>query len=1308
MGLQTAIVMARGGPPSDAERSLLEFLKRELTTSAWMCSSVELFAPSGAHFEIDLVILGHYGLYVVEVKDCRGWSRDRLQDWLGTPVAGFAQSAVHPFALTQEKARLLAELLKQDLGAGRVQVEPVVVLTGSDVEFALPSADRSRVLTPGELVRAVQFGDLPGVPIAATREPLDEVMAATLRRLLSQEVRPRPRPGQGRLRDELPLLVRDVALDLESRAENPELLAATWVVACAFVRAIEERGLLDENLLAGDGSAEAERAFFAHDPLRTVNDLLFHILDSVAAHPAGEAVLEEPRNLLLRAPLSNAAARALIDFFRQPARSGRLRWSFAGDPWTDLYQEVSQAERQEHAMLATPSIVSELLLDLTLAPALDELGFDATRLIDPACGSGLLLRAAFERLHERALNTLSSADPAACAVLALDRIHGADLSSIAVLVTRIQLLLAYLERAQIRRLAEARRPPLHVVAADSLLVGRRNGLSDVQEEPVLSRKYEVVICELPFVACKDAARRELYRKLYPRSTVAHGSMIGPFIERGFELATEGGFVGFFTSNSFMKRQLGKRLVEEFLSGVELTRIVDTSGAYLPGHGTPTVLLFARNRPPTERPVRVLVGRRGEPIVPLDPARGEVWSAIVAHHDDVGYEDEYIAVADVARDRFATHPWALAVGARAEVKEAIEHGSPRLRDLVGAIRTGVSSGLDRVFLLPWHAPLRLGLEREVIRPDLSGESIRDWITGSEHAALVPYEQHGNRPLPQDRDARWWRFLWRYRTLLENRSSTAASPAPWWAWLRWRSAPPPGAPRLLSPGIARMNDFTLSRGEGVPRSTVSCVEMSEDASEEDCFALLGYLNSSVACYWLKQTSLQMGNERVPRASEGIFEFASSMGDVPVPRPVLEPGPLRADLVSLARRLDRAAQERAACAPDRVLATWARVSRDALIEALGAAQMGELASLRQMVCDQEDLDWVVYEAVGLSDSSLRRAPGSALPEQRPFAWLSDEPPPGLDRRLVEPWKRRREAARSSRLLRVVEDPSCKRRFRRSPRPFGVVIEEDTEQEEAPPPERLRGPDGEGTHGREFRQRIASACEAWLLERLEDVFRNLDGARALEEDDIASRIATSPGVADVMSLLRTSRGDVGWVATPRTILEAHAVSYLAAFRHTEAGLDKRSAWERTWQMQRREDNGEDVHPAVPPGYDPRDYRDAVTWLHRGKLDVPTERFIRYPAASSGGAFAMYGWAGWDAEQRAAVLRALFVERRTRDGWKSARLVPLLAGILELEEERPRSADRDLFVDRELDLRDLGLSLDTIRAFRPAEQMRKRKGHQP
>ncbi len=120
-------------------------------------------------------------------------------------------------------------------------------------------------------------------------------------------------------------------------------------------------------------------------------------------------------------------------------------------------------------------------------------------------------------------------------------------------------------------------------------------------------------------------------------------------------ATMAGYTGQITANSFMKREFGKKLIESFFPTVDLTHVIDTSGAYIPGHGTPTVILFGRHRPPMASTLRTVMGIRGEPATPDDPARGLVWSAIVAQLDQPGSQSEFVSVGDSPRELFHKHP-----------------------------------------------------------------------------------------------------------------------------------------------------------------------------------------------------------------------------------------------------------------------------------------------------------------------------------------------------------------------------------------------------------------------------------------------------------------------------------------------------------------------------------------------------------------------------------------------------------------------------------------------------------------------------
>ncbi len=221
-----------------------------------------------------------------------------------------------------------------------------------------------------------------------------------------------------------------------------------------------------------------------------------------------------------------------------------------------------------------------------------------------------------------------------------------NLNPYAVAIARFRLTLSYVEKGGFAKLAAAPELHLHLVVADSLLHGdQQASLGDIEGQSkaawtapefalideeaakkVLFRRYAAVVGNPPYITVKDAELRKLYRKAYPRSAAGKYSVAAPFTERFFLLAQHAGFVGMVTANSFMKREFGKKLIQEVLPTVNLDGVVNTSGAFIPGHGTPTVLLFG----PTSLRSITRCSRFGEARGALD-AGGRGAGARVAEH-----------------------------------------------------------------------------------------------------------------------------------------------------------------------------------------------------------------------------------------------------------------------------------------------------------------------------------------------------------------------------------------------------------------------------------------------------------------------------------------------------------------------------------------------------------------------------------------------------------------------------------------------------------------------------------------------------
>ena len=100
-------------------------------------------------------------------------------------------------------------------------------------------------------------------------------------------------------------------------------------------------------------------------------------------------------------------------------------------------------------------------------------------------------------------------------------------------------------------------------------------------------------------------------------------------------------------------------------------MIDTSGAYIPGHGTPTVILFARNQKPVSSTFRTVMGIRGEPATPEDPAQGTRLVSDRSPDRPAGIAERVRERGDSPRELFHKHPWSIGGGGAAELKEQFD-------------------------------------------------------------------------------------------------------------------------------------------------------------------------------------------------------------------------------------------------------------------------------------------------------------------------------------------------------------------------------------------------------------------------------------------------------------------------------------------------------------------------------------------------------------------------------------------------------------------------------------------------------------
>lgn len=364
------------------------------------------------------------------------------------------------------------------------------------------------------------------------------------------------------------------------------------------------------------------------------------------------------------------------------------------------------------------------------------------------------------------------------------------------------------------------------------------------------------------------------------------------------------------------------------------------------------------------------------------------------------------------------------------------------------------------------------------------------------------------------------------------------------------------------VATHNHFAFSHDRKAFNRHAPVVKLPPESTKEQHLDLTALLNSSTACFWLKQVSQPKGGSGIGRgvqdeAWESRYEFTvTKLQNFPLPAK-LSPE-LGSGLDGIARQilLTRPHSVVAEAAPTR----WR----------LNLARKEWYSARARMVALQEELDWEVYSLYGLLDDEMT-APAEVVPElklgERAFEivlarkmargeaetqWFVRHGSTPITE-LPEHWSAEYKAVVEKRIalietdrnIGLIERPECKRRW--------------------------------ATEGWDSLQ--AKALRNWLLDRCEARelwFHYLDGMeqpRMLSTAQLADLLRPDVDFVSVAELYAPGKDLEKVVA--ELVADEH-VPYLAQLRYKDSGLSKRADWEDVWDRQRREDTAQAVADAA------------------------------------------------------------------------------------------------------------------------------------
>lgn len=455
----------------------------------------------------------------------------------------------------------------------------------------------------------------------------------------------------------------------------------------------------------------------------------------------------------------------------------------------------------------------------------------ALRILDPACGSGAFLIAAFnflhteqkrvrDRLSELRPGILTHASPNADVEIITNNLFGVDVNAESVEITKLAL---WLQTAKRERALESLDG--NIFHGNSLVEDDRYHPRPFDWSILKGDGFDIVLGNPPYV------RMELVKPIKPhleaRFAVAsdRADLYAYFFELGVNLLKAGGRLGFISSSTFFRTGSGKPLRAFLSEKSEIESIVDFGDLQVfEGVTTYPAIVTLRKEasPPTEGTLRYLTVR--------------------ALPDDLGKVFDQEA-RPMPRARLSSATWRFESDLLDTIRAKITRGRATLAEVYGAPLYGIKTGLNDAFVLTREERDTIVAKArqkpgdhsaEMLKPFLIGENLKRWHVESNDLwlAYTPKNSIDIDDCPALRD-----HLMPYRERLEAR----ATKQNWWELQQAQAAYVRAfeAVKIVYSDITNVGTFSLdSRGYYLANTAyfIPC----------DDIGLVGYLNSKVAWF------------------------------------------------------------------------------------------------------------------------------------------------------------------------------------------------------------------------------------------------------------------------------------------------------------------------------------------------------------------------------------------------------------------------------------------------------------------------------
>lgn len=456
----------------------------------------------------------------------------------------------------------------------------------------------------------------------------------------------------------------------------------------------------------------------------------------------------------------------------------------------------------------------------------------ALTIVDPACGSGAFLVAAFDALAAEYRRVTQRLDDLGFATefdiydeILSKNLYGVDLNVESVEISRLALWLKTARRRhRLARLDETIRAGNSLID-DPAATDRPFDWTSAFPDVAAAGGFDIVIGNPPYV------RMEHLKPVKPwlagRYAVAdeRTDLSAYFFEKGVDLLKPGGRLGYISTSSFFRAGYGEKLRLLLSARTEIETVVDFGDVQLfEGVTTYPAIVTARGKPEAGAPDGALGYLTVSGALPPDLGRAFTEKA-----------------AAMPRARLGAGSWQFETDALARLRDKIVSGRKTLGEVYGAPMRGIVTGLNEAFVIDTPTRDRLVAadprSADLLKPFLKGEDIRRWRVEPKGLWLVntPRGMVDIEAYPAVRD-----WLLPFRDRLEAR----ATKQDWWELQQAQVAyqPKMEAPCIVWPHFQDERLFALDEDSWYLNNKCFFIPSNDRQ-------LLGFLNSRLGWWQLK---------------------------------------------------------------------------------------------------------------------------------------------------------------------------------------------------------------------------------------------------------------------------------------------------------------------------------------------------------------------------------------------------------------------------------------------------------------------------